>query len=97
MLATKHDQFSHRLRNCLKTTGMGLGLVRLLIDAGRAEEARTTLLSLQNGFQVPEINIEVRGSADFAVPAHSPSSQPGLAPILPIIPPTHLPIALFAD
>ena len=57
MLATKHDQFSPRLRNRLKTTGMGLGLVRLLLDARLAEEARTTLLSLQTGFQVPEVRV----------------------------------------
>ena len=69
MLASKQDRFSPRLRNRLKTTSMGLALVRLLLDAGRAEEARTTLLSLQNGFQVPEVRIEVRGG-DFAVPAH---------------------------
>ena len=30
-----HDQFTYQLRNRLKTTGMGLGLVRLLQDAGR--------------------------------------------------------------
>ena len=99
MLATKHDHFSPRLRNRLKTTSMGLGLVRLFLDAGRAEEARTTLLSLQNGFQVPEVSIEVRAGDrwEFAVPAHPPSSQPGLAPIPTVIPPTHFPIALFAD
>jgi len=31
------------------TTGMSLGLVRLLLDAGRTKEARTVLASLQNG------------------------------------------------
>ena len=46
-----HDQFTHQMRNRLKTTAMGLGLVRLLQDAGLAEEARTTLYSLENGFQ----------------------------------------------
>ena len=30
---------------------MGLGLVQLLQDAGLIEEARTTLYSLENGFQ----------------------------------------------
>ena len=34
-------------RNRLKTTGMGLGLVRLQMDVGLTEEARTTLASLQ--------------------------------------------------
>jgi hypothetical protein len=46
-----HDQFTHRLRNRLKTSVLGLGLVRLLQDAGRTEEARTTLSSLENGFR----------------------------------------------
>jgi hypothetical protein len=46
-----HDQFTYQLRTRLQTTGMGLGLVRLLQDARRFEEARTTLYSLENGFQ----------------------------------------------
>jgi hypothetical protein len=46
-----HDQFTHQLRNRLKTTVMGLGLVRLLQDAGLTEEASTTLSSLEPGFQ----------------------------------------------
>jgi hypothetical protein len=46
-----HNQFSRQMRNRLKTTGMGLGLVRLLQDARRFEEARTTLYSLEYGFQ----------------------------------------------
>jgi hypothetical protein len=46
-----HDQFTHKLRNRIKTTVMGLGLVRLLQDAGLTEEARMTLDSLENGFQ----------------------------------------------
>jgi hypothetical protein len=45
-----HDQFTRQMRNRLKTTGMGLGLVRLLQDAGRFEEAGTTLSWLENGF-----------------------------------------------
>jgi hypothetical protein len=44
-----HDQFTRQMRSRLKTTGMGLGLVRLLQDARRFEEARTTLSSLENG------------------------------------------------
>lgn len=46
-----HDRFTRQMRNRLKTTGMGLGLVRLLQDAGQTDEARTTLASLENGFQ----------------------------------------------
>src|SRR5262249_27354032 len=46
-----HDQLTHKMRDRLKTTVMGLGLVRLLQDAGRFAEARTTLYSLEDGFQ----------------------------------------------
>ena len=45
-----HDKFSYQLRSRLQTTSMALGLVRLLQDARRFEEARTTLSSLENGF-----------------------------------------------
>lgn len=44
-----HDQFSYEMRNRLGTIEMGLGLVRLLQDAGRVEEARSTLSLLENG------------------------------------------------
>jgi hypothetical protein len=47
----QHDQFTHQMRNRLRTTGMGLGLVRLLLDAGLTDEARATLSSLEHGFQ----------------------------------------------
>jgi hypothetical protein len=50
MLAT-HNQFTRQMRSHLKTIGIGLGLVRLLQDAKRFEEARATLYSLENGFQ----------------------------------------------
>ncbi len=46
-----HDQFTRQLRKHLKTSVLGLGLVRLLQDAGLIEEARSTLTALQNGFQ----------------------------------------------
>ena len=46
MLAT-HDQFTRQIRNRLKTTCMGLGLARLLQDAKRFDEARTTLYWLE--------------------------------------------------
>jgi hypothetical protein len=41
-------QFTPELRNRLKITVLGLGLVRLLLDAGRTQKARTTLRLLQN-------------------------------------------------
>ena len=46
-----HDQFTRQMRNRLETSAIGLGLVRLLQDARRFEEAETTLHSLENGFQ----------------------------------------------
>jgi hypothetical protein len=50
MLAN-HDLFTRQMRRRLKTTCIGLGLARLLQDARRFEEAKTTLYSLENGFQ----------------------------------------------
>jgi hypothetical protein len=41
-----------QLQDHLKTTGMGLGLLRLQLDTGMTEEARTTLHSLQNDLQL---------------------------------------------
>ena len=51
-----HDQFTHEMRNRLKTSGMGLGLVRLLQDAKRFEEATTTFYLLENAVQGVESN-----------------------------------------
>jgi hypothetical protein len=42
-----HDQFTQQMCDRLKTTCIGLGLVRLLQDAKRFEEARTTLYLLE--------------------------------------------------
>ena len=53
MLAT-HDQFTRQIRDRLETTAIGLGLVRLLQDARRFEEAKTILYSLENEFQGDE-------------------------------------------
>ena len=49
MIAT-HDQFTRQMRSRLKTAAMELGLVRLLQDAKRFDEARTIFSSLENGF-----------------------------------------------
>ena len=43
-----HDQFTSQMCDSLKTTCLGLGLVRLLQDAKRFDEARTTLYSLED-------------------------------------------------
>ena len=50
MVAT-HDQFTSQMRSRLETSGMGLGLVRLLQDAKCFEEARTTLCLLETGHE----------------------------------------------
>lgn len=52
-IANQHQPLTRPKPN-RTATSMGLGLVRLLLDAGRTEEARTTLASLQNGFQTVE-------------------------------------------
>lgn len=49
-----HDQFTRQMSDRLKTAALGLGLVRLLQDAKRFDEARTTLCSLENGCQAAE-------------------------------------------
>jgi hypothetical protein len=46
-----HDQFNQATRDRLKAFCMGAGLARLLDDAGRTDEAVTTLVSLEKGFQ----------------------------------------------
>ena len=46
-----HDQFTRHMRKRLKVTGIALGLIRLLQDARRFDEARTTLFSLEDGLQ----------------------------------------------
>jgi hypothetical protein len=51
MLFDKNDDLTHQMPDRLKTTAMCLGLVRLLMDAGRTEEAKETLAFLENDFQ----------------------------------------------
>ena len=46
----KNNRVTSQLRDRLKTTSMGLGLVRLQMDVGLTEEASTTLASLQDDF-----------------------------------------------
>jgi hypothetical protein len=50
MLAV-HDQFTRHMRNRLQTTTIGLGLVRLLQDARRFDEAKTVLHLLETKFK----------------------------------------------
>ncbi len=48
------NKFTQQMRDRLQTTAIGLGLVRLLQDARRFEEARKTLYSLESGFQTTD-------------------------------------------
>jgi hypothetical protein len=49
MLAiSPHDPSTEQMGNGLKTTAMGLGLIRLLLDARRTEEAKKMLCFLQH-------------------------------------------------
>jgi hypothetical protein len=54
-ISNKPNEQSPRVGNTVRTTSMGLGLVRLLLDAGRPAEARAALASLQTGLQEPQI------------------------------------------
>ena len=49
-MIASHDcnPITRQTSNRVNATGMGLGLVRLLLDAGLTDEARRTLSSLQN-------------------------------------------------
>jgi predicted N-formylglutamate amidohydrolase len=44
-----HDQITHEMCDRLETTAIGLGLVRLLQDAKRFDEARMMLHALEDG------------------------------------------------
>jgi hypothetical protein len=80
MLAT-HDQFTRQMDNRLKITCIGLGLVRLLQDAKRFDEARTTLYSLENSFQgVPVESDEPRQKPVKGVSKTASSSSASASP-----------------
>ena len=59
-MLTIHDHVTRQMCDRLETTCIGLGLVRLLQDAKRFEEARTTLYALENGFQSAKPNHKPR-------------------------------------
>ncbi len=48
-MLTIHDQVTRQMCARLETTAIGLGLVRLLQDAKRFDEAREVLHALENG------------------------------------------------
>ena len=51
-LEKARDEFVRQLHDRLKTIGVGLGLLRLQLDVGLAEEAKATLAALHDDFQV---------------------------------------------
>ena len=55
-MLTIHDQVTRQMCDRLETTCIGLGLVRLLQDAKRFEEARTVLYALEGGTQSAKAN-----------------------------------------
>jgi carbon storage regulator CsrA len=54
----KQDQFKNQLCDRLTTTGVGLGLLHLQLNAGLLEEARATLARIQDDFQLLRYGIE---------------------------------------
>lgn len=63
------DQLTRQKRSRLKTTIMGLGLVRLLQDARRFDEAKMALSLLETGFQ--GVAIEVQNDPAFCQSSNS--------------------------
>ena len=64
-----HDQLIHEMCDRLKTTGIGLGLVRLLQNAKRFDEARETLYLLEEGFQ--GVESQIQSEPEFSQPPTS--------------------------
>jgi carbon storage regulator CsrA len=54
----KQDQFHRRLCEQLKTTSMGLGLLRVQLAAGLLDEANSTLCRIQDDFQLLRYGVE---------------------------------------
>lgn len=51
-ISCKSDSFTNRLRDRLHVTGVTLGLLRLQLETGRTEDARTTMAAIQQDFQL---------------------------------------------
>jgi len=60
--------FGQQLRDRLRNTGMSLGLLRLLLDAGQTEEAKATLAQIQDDFQLLRRGVE----GEMECPASKP-------------------------
>jgi carbon storage regulator CsrA len=63
-------ELPRRLPDWLRTTGTGLGLLRLQLDAGMLEDARATLARIQDDFQLLRFGVE--GELDSPVKSVSP-------------------------
>jgi carbon storage regulator CsrA len=61
----------------LKTTGMGLGLLRLQLEAGNTDEARATLAALHEEFQRLLEGVEKKAEVPPAEPAGRPRARAG--------------------
>jgi carbon storage regulator CsrA len=66
------EAFGRQLCDRLKTTGMGLGLLRLQLEAGLTEEAQQTLAQIQEDFQILRYGAE----GEIAGPAVPPPAKP---------------------
>ena len=64
--AVKNHKFNHLLRHRLKVAGIGLGLLRLQLEAGQTEEAKATLEKINEGFQLWRQRLEGEMEEDFS-------------------------------
>ncbi len=67
-LEKAQDEFVRQLHDRLKTTGVGLGLLRLQLDVGVTEEAKATLAALEEDFQVLLHGVEGEIENSLATP-----------------------------
>src|SRR5260370_1247876 len=65
------DEFLRQLHDRLKTTGVGLGLLRLHLDVGMTEEAKATLAALKEDFQVLLHGVEGEIENSLATPRNT--------------------------
>jgi two-component system, OmpR family, response regulator len=68
-------KFRRQLRNRLRDTGVGLGLLHLLLDAGASEEAKATLQRIRDDVCVLRYGVEgelMQPAAHPPVPARKP-------------------------
>jgi carbon storage regulator CsrA len=73
----KDDDLARRLGDRLKTAGMGLGLLRLQLEAGNTDEARATLAALHEDFQRLLDGVEKKAEVPPAPPADRPGPRAG--------------------